>query len=128
MTRSNTLDTIAVLDDPNLKDGRLPGNAPEDWKMFVHPQGSVYFSNGRIVVDQDIRQPEMLESIIRGALNIGVDSWPEDDNLQVQLSVNRTGECNFALIINHTHCIAAHDYCEKVSNESFLSMDPATCK
>lgn len=96
--------------------------------MFVHPHGNIYFSNERIVVDQDVRQPEILESVIRCALALGVDEWPEDNNVQVQLSVNLTGECNFALIINHTHCIAAHDYYEKTTDQAFLSMDPARCK
>jgi hypothetical protein len=94
--------------------------------MFVHPQGSIYFSDGRIVVDQDIRNPRLLSVVLHSALDIGINNWEED--LEVQMHVGNSGDCtNFALYINHTHCIAAHEY-ENADSHAFSVMDPATCK
>ncbi|KAF9075979.1 hypothetical protein BDP27DRAFT_1314825 [Rhodocollybia butyracea] len=120
MMRSNTL-TDSVDEYKDLDSSSL---LPDGWQMFVHPQGSIYFSDGRIVVDQDIRNPGLLSVVLHSALDIGINDWEED--LEVQMHVGNSGDCtNFALYINHTHCIAAHKY-ENADSHAFSVMDPAT--
>ncbi|KAJ3992815.1 hypothetical protein F5050DRAFT_1578843 [Lentinula boryana] len=137
MTRSNTFDTIAIRDEFQLNhrasDSEKEGLSSDsfehnDWKVFVHPQGSVYFSNGQIVVDQDVRDSEVLDGIQCGASFMGLDSWDSEGSereIEVQLNINSKGECNFALFVNHSHCIAAYAY-DKARNEAVRDMDPET--
>ncbi|KAJ3827070.1 hypothetical protein F5880DRAFT_1475174 [Lentinula raphanica] len=137
MTRSDTLDTIAILEGDQLelrsniseKEGSsTKSSSHNDWRVFVHPQGSIYFSNGQIVVDQDVRDPEVLSGIQYGASSLGIDTWnsegPERE-MEVQLNINRKGECNFALFVNHAHCVAAHTL-EHAQDEAIADMDPET--
>ncbi|KAJ4467536.1 hypothetical protein J3R30DRAFT_3307448 [Lentinula aciculospora] len=138
MTRSDTLDTIAILDEQQLNDPRTTDPDKKelssdslsslDWKVFVHPQGSIYFSNGQIIADQDVRDPEILHGIQYGASLLDLDAWDldgSDKEMEVQLNINNRKECSFTLFINHTHCIAAHAY-EKARNEALGDMDPET--
>ncbi|KIK65392.1 hypothetical protein GYMLUDRAFT_38845 [Collybiopsis luxurians FD-317 M1] len=123
MARSDTLETIAILEEQKIDElDKSSTSSPNEFKMFIHCDGCVYYSNGQIVVDQDIRNPELLSAILFAASDLGIDTWDED-NMEVQLNMNKRGECNMALFINHTHCIAGHTY-DDASNKAFLSMDP----
>lgn len=136
MTRSNTLDTIAVLDEHQMndlsndpeKEHSISSSTTSDWKVFVHPQGSIYFSNGQIIADQDIRDPEILSGIRYSSSFLGLDAWDSEGSekdMEVQLNVSNRGQWNLALFVNHKHCIAAHAY-EKARDGAFANMDPET--
>ncbi len=101
------------------------GPIPQGWDMFVHPQGWVYFSNGQIVADQDIRDPNLHSRVLYGASKFNVEDWEE--GMELQLHVSRTtGECNFSLYINHKDCIAGYEL-ETVQSDALRGMDPETC-
>ncbi|KAF5393892.1 hypothetical protein D9757_000141 [Collybiopsis confluens] len=122
MSRSDTLETIAVLDEHK---GEPASSLPNGFKMFVHPDGSFYFTNTRITVDQDIRDPLHLSAILLAASDLEIDSW--DEEIEVQLNITSKGECNMALFINHAHCIAGHSY-DEAGSLVISTIDPVQRK
>ncbi|KAJ4481388.1 hypothetical protein C8J55DRAFT_427607 [Lentinula edodes] len=116
-----------LSNDPE-KEHSISSSTTSDWKVFVHPQGSIYFSNGQIIADQDIRDPEILSGIQYSSSFLALDAWDSEGSekdMEVQLNVSNRGQWNLALFVNHKHCIAAHAY-EKARDGAFASMDPET--
>ncbi|KDR83588.1 hypothetical protein GALMADRAFT_1338525, partial [Galerina marginata CBS 339.88] len=102
----------------------------DDWTLCVHSQGWIYFYNPslKVVTDQDIRRPEVLEmtenSYSQYPLSELSDGMEVHLHVQSRISLRKpesgNGISSFNLTINHNHCTASYDFDEVQDNNSTL--------
>ncbi|KAF8076255.1 hypothetical protein FPV67DRAFT_405896 [Lyophyllum atratum] len=103
--------------------------SPDIWALCVHPQGWIYFYSSflKVVTDQDVRDPDISELLIKNTSNYPLPDL--DDQMEVQLFVQTNmgpeGMANIFLVINHKHCVAAYDLHE-VRDQNVRLLDPQT--
>uniref|UniRef100_A0A0W0FCI4 Uncharacterized protein n=1 Tax=Moniliophthora roreri TaxID=221103 RepID=A0A0W0FCI4_MONRR len=85
----------------------LQFTVPDGWNLCVHPRGWIYFHNPflKLLTDQDIRNPEKYNQLQVHASDIDSSEWEE--GMEIILQVNRRGDVDFLLAINHSNCVAA---------------------
>lgn len=100
---------------------------PPGWKLWVHPQGWVYFScpEQKVVTDQDVRTHETYDQILEASQLYPISDLEE--GMEVHLQVGPPGTAAFNLVINHNHCLASYELGE-VKDNAVSSMDMKTCE
>jgi len=86
------------------------GSTPEDWVCHTHPQGWVYFYHPktRVVTNDDIRQPEVLDVVERYMATYPFSDLSDSMELVVPHDP-QTDEHIFSLIVNHESCMAGYN-------------------
>ncbi|KAH9938540.1 uncharacterized protein B0H18DRAFT_18585 [Fomitopsis serialis] len=97
---------VNTTDDAYIVLERTRSDMPPGWTQYIHPQGWAYFRNDefKLVVDEDIHQPEILASVNEYCLANQASNLP--DGLEACL-LGSAGSY-FYLIIDHTQCLAEH--------------------
>ncbi|KAM5534280.1 hypothetical protein V8D89_012008 [Ganoderma adspersum] len=106
---------LQVDDDPKLDDddayvtfSSLRNQAPEGWRMYTHPRGSVYFRNipCRLTVDEDIRIPANLSKAQEFCAKYVPQTLPEG----IEACMAGYGvDASTCLFVNHKQCVAGYD-------------------
>ncbi|KAL0070878.1 hypothetical protein AAF712_002099 [Marasmius tenuissimus] len=96
---------------------------PEGWDVFVHLRGWLYFFNSslKLVTDQDIRDPRLYELFSSQASKLTPSEWPE--GMEVLFQVNKSGNIDYLLAVNHKHCTAVSQSIEDCFDEAIESLD-----
>ncbi|ESK97552.1 hypothetical protein Moror_17552 [Moniliophthora roreri MCA 2997] len=100
----------------------LQFTVPDGWNLCVHPRGWIYFHNPflKLLTDQDIRNPEKYNQLQVHASDIDSSEWEE--GMEIILQVNRRGDVDFLLAINHSNCVAARTP-EAVTDKAVKMLD-----
>lgn len=97
----------ATLTEP-IRSNSAP--LPIPWILCTHPKGSIYFYNRnlRVVTDEDIRQPEVYESIMHQCSFYPISELAE--GMEVLLhNTNIDAHVGFNLAVNHELCLASFE-------------------
>lgn len=101
-----------------------PGSTPtlEDWVAYTHPQGWVYFYHPkiRVVTNDDIRQPEVLDAVERYIATYPFSDLSDDMELLVHHDP-QPDEHMFSVLVNHESCMAGYS---PKDVKVFKGMDP----
>ncbi|PIL37278.1 hypothetical protein GSI_00971 [Ganoderma sinense ZZ0214-1] len=105
---------VQVDGDPNLDPddayvtfSSLRNQAPEGWRMYTHPRGSVYFRHirCRLAVDEDIRIPVNLNKAEEFCAKYVPHTLPEGMEACMAYGV----DASTCLFVNHKQCVAGYD-------------------
>lgn len=100
---------------------------PKGWTSHIHPQGWVYFyhPDTRVVTNDDIRVPEVLDTIEKY-----IATYPFCDLAEgMELLVPHDPQPNehlFSLVVNHDLCMAGYDLKDLMSTEGMKADHGAT--
>lgn len=89
--------------------------------MYIHPRGSIYFRNddSRVVVDEDIRTPAMLEKA--NAFCSGQPYTFPSSETEVHMTYGVGA--SVCLFVNHQQCAAGYDL-GKLSYHAMTALSP----
>ncbi|EJF56594.1 hypothetical protein DICSQDRAFT_112889 [Dichomitus squalens LYAD-421 SS1] len=94
-------------DDAYVTFSSLENHAPEGWRMYTHPRGSIYFRNDRhkVIVDEDIRIPTHLSQVESLCVNRTQQGLPDYMEIYMAYGV----DASMCLFMNHKQCVASYD-------------------
>ncbi|RPD67027.1 hypothetical protein L226DRAFT_452746 [Lentinus tigrinus ALCF2SS1-7] len=93
-------------DDAYVTISSLSKIAPQDWTMYTHPRGSMYFRHKRlgVVVDEDIRIPANLDKVAVFCAQHRQLGLPDHMEAHTAYGV----DASVCLYVNHRQCVAGY--------------------
>ncbi|KZT65996.1 hypothetical protein DAEQUDRAFT_696245 [Daedalea quercina L-15889] len=103
---TGTSTAVNTADDTYITLVQSRRNMPSGWMKYVHPQSWVYFRNDeyKMVVDDDVREPEILAGINKFYLANQTSILPDG----VEACLLGSAGTYFYLIVDHNQCVAEH--------------------
>ncbi|TFK94669.1 hypothetical protein K466DRAFT_246215 [Polyporus arcularius HHB13444] len=93
-------------DDAYVTISSLSKAAPEDWTMYTHPRGSMYFRHkpSGVIVDEDIRISANAEKVADFCAECGQLNLPDYMEAHMAYGV----DASVRLYVNHKQCVAGY--------------------
>ena len=104
----------------------LEKHAPEGWRMFTHPRGSIYFRNDqhKLTVDEDIRIPSHLAKAEAFCASHVEPSLPDHMEIFMAYGV----DASTCLYVNHRQCVASYDLAKITAGSIIRKLPVDSCK